>query len=68
MILSYGAFLVAFVAGLLFLIQDEQLKRKRMGLLFQRLPALGTLDHVNLVALGIGFALLTLALSLFFRR
>ena len=61
-LLSYVAFLTAFVSGALFLIQDSQLKRKHMGWLFHRLPALGTLDRVNLVSIGVGFGLLSLGL------
>ena len=59
-LLSYVAFLVGFVSGLLFLIQERQLKRKHMGVVFRRLPALGTLDRLNFLAIGIGFGLLTL--------
>ena len=61
-LLSYGAFLVAFVSGALFLIQERQVKRKRMGVLFHRLPALQTLDWINVVSIGVGFALLSLGL------
>lgn len=61
-LLSYAAFLTAFVAGILFLIQERQLKRKRMGWLFHRLPALGTLERLNYAAIGIGFVLLTVGL------
>ena len=61
-LLSYVAFLIAFVSGALFLIQDRQLKHKQMGLLFHRLPALGTLDRANFLAVGAGFALLTVGL------
>ena len=57
--LSYGAFLGAFVAGTLFLIQERQLKRKTMGVLFRRLPSLELLDRVNFLAIGAGFGLLT---------
>ena len=60
--LSYGAFLAAFVSGLLFLIQERQLKRKTMGMLFHRLPSLGLLDRVNFAAIGIGFGLLSVGL------
>ena len=35
-LISYAAFLVAFLAGLLFLVQEHQLKSKRMGWLFLR--------------------------------
>ncbi len=61
-LLGYGAFLVAFVAGVLFLIQDAQLKHKRMGVLFHRLPSLESLDRANFVAIGIGSSLLTVGL------
>ena len=67
-LVSYAAFLVAFLAGLLFLVQEYQLKSKRMGWLFHRLPALETLDRVNFTAIGGGFALLTIGLGLGFFR
>lgn len=58
-LLSYAAFLAAFISGLLFLVQERQLKRKRMGWLFHRLPSLGRLEQATMVAIGAGFALLT---------
>lgn len=58
-LLSYAAFLVAFVSGCLFLVQERQLKRKRMGLLFHRLPSLEALDRINFLAIGLGFGLLS---------
>lgn len=57
--LSYTAFAVAFVFGACFLLQERQLKRKRMGWWFHQLPALGTIDRANYLALGLGFALLS---------
>ena len=62
-LLSYVAFFVACGAGALFLIQERQIKRKRMGLLFHRLPSLDQLERVNVFAIGLGFALLTVGLS-----
>lgn len=59
---SYLAFLVAFVAGILFLIQERQLKRKTLGVLFHRLPPLETMDRINFTAIGMGFALLSVGL------
>jgi ABC-type transport system involved in cytochrome c biogenesis permease subunit len=59
-LLSYAGFLAAFVTGVLFLIQEWQLKHKRMGLLFRRLPSLGWLDRVNFVAISAGLGLLTI--------
>ena len=59
-LVSYGAFLIAFVAGGLFLLQDRQLKRKRMGWMFRQLPSLGALDRANFLAISAGFGLLTI--------
>ncbi|MBI4340865.1 MAG: cytochrome c biogenesis protein CcsA [Candidatus Omnitrophica bacterium] len=61
-LLSYVAFLVAFVSGWLFLIQERQVRRKTLGALFHRLPSLATLDRLNFRSLGFGFALLSLGL------
>lgn len=61
-LLSYVAFLIAFVAGVLFLVQERQLKRKHTGALFYQLPSLGVLDRINFLAIGIGFALLSLGM------
>lgn len=61
--LSYAAFLIASVAGALFLAQERQLKQKRMGLLFHRLPSLETLDRLNFWAVGAGFTLLSCGLA-----
>jgi ABC-type transport system involved in cytochrome c biogenesis permease subunit len=50
---------VAGVAGVLFLLEDRRLKAKR-GLGGRRpLPSLEALDRVNVVALAVGFPLLT---------
>ena len=62
-LLSYAAFLVAFVSGFLFLIQERQLKHKHMGWLFHRLPSLATLERLNDAGIGIGFALLTIGMA-----
>lgn len=65
-LLSYTAFLAAFVSGVLFLIQERQLKRKHMGMLFHWLPSLERLDRINFLAIGAGFALLSLGTALGF--
>jgi ABC-type uncharacterized transport system permease subunit len=62
-LLSYGAFLVACLAGVLFLIQERQLKGKRMGMLFHRLPSLEALDRLNFTAITFGFAFLTIGVG-----
>ena len=62
-LLSYVAFLIGLVAAMLFLVQERQLKRKRMGWWFHRLPPLEVLDRANFLAIGIGFALLTIGVA-----
>ena len=59
---SYVAFLIAFLSGWLFLIQERQLKRKTLGVLFHRLPSLDALDRINFAAIGVGFGLLTIGM------
>ena len=62
-LLSYAAFLIAFVAGVLFLVQERQLKQKHLGMLFHQLPSLNLLDRANFLAIGMGFALLSIGLA-----
>jgi cytochrome c-type biogenesis protein CcsB len=55
-------FAVAFGAGVMYLLQEKQVKRKKMGAIFRRLPSLDVLDEVNYRCLTVGFPLLTLGI------
>jgi cytochrome c-type biogenesis protein CcsB len=55
-------FAVAFVAGLMYLIQDGLLKSKRFNVLYAKLPPLDFLDHLNQQSIVMGFPLLTLGI------
>ncbi len=57
-----GAFALAAAAGVMYLIQERQLKRKRLGALFRRLPNLEVLDALNYRCLTLGFPLLTMGI------
>ena len=57
-----AVFAVAFGSGVLYLVQEKQLKKKRMGAIFRRLPSLDVLDAINYKCLTIGFPLLTLGI------
>ncbi len=59
---SYGFFSLAFVGGLMYLLQERELKTKNLGYLFQRLPSLDALDQLNSHCLSIGFGFLTLGM------
>jgi cytochrome c-type biogenesis protein CcsB len=59
-IFSYAAFVVTFVCGVMYLVQEHELKAKHFGAVFQRLPALNTCDEIGYRSLTLGFVLLTL--------
>ncbi len=59
-IFSYAAFVVTTVCGVMYLIQERELKTKHFGAAFQRLPALNTCDEIGYRSMTIGFVLLTL--------
>jgi len=58
-ILGYAALTLTFCAGVMYLIQERQLKSKHPGTLYHRLPSLSLLDELNARALALGFPLLT---------
>ena len=61
-ILAYAAFTFSFVLSILYLIQNRQIRRKKTGLLFARLPALEVIGRMNRTSVSIGLAVLALAL------
>ncbi|MBM4314684.1 MAG: c-type cytochrome biogenesis protein CcsB [Deltaproteobacteria bacterium] len=52
-------FVVASCAGLMYLIQDDMLKKKKEGSLIRLFPSLRDLDKINHLCLSWGFTLLT---------
>lgn len=60
--ISYATFTIACGTGIMYLIQQHYLKKKRLGALFQKLPSLETLDDISYRCLSIGFPLLTVAM------
>jgi cytochrome c-type biogenesis protein CcsB len=61
-LLGIVAFSVAFVAGVMYLMQDRLLKSKQFGPLSHKLPALDLLDRWNQASILAGFPLLTLGI------
>ncbi len=57
-----AAFAIASGIGVMYLLQEHYLKRKRLSGLFQRLPNLQILDEINYRLITLGFPLLTLAI------
>ena len=62
-IIACGAFLLAGVAGVMYLVLDRQLKRHTLGSLFYRLPPISQLAIANRRLVLLGFALLTLGIG-----
>ncbi len=60
--LGYAAFFLAFAAGIMYLIQENELKRKRPKAFYYRLPSLEICDDLGYRSLSIGFPLLTIGI------
>jgi ABC-type uncharacterized transport system permease subunit len=68
-LLAYGAFALACAAGVMYLIQDRQLKRHQLNTLFYSLPPITALGRTIFRLLVIGFVLLTVGIaSAFFMK
>jgi cytochrome c-type biogenesis protein CcsB len=61
-LLGNATFALAFLGGILYLVQDHQLKTKNFGFFYKRLPSLEILDALNYYCVNIGFFLFTLGI------
>ena len=61
-IMANGFLALAFCGGIMYLLQERELKKKRFGLFYTRLPSLEALDNLNNHCLAVGFPLLTLGI------
>ena len=59
---SYAAFTVAFAAAVLYLALHREIKSKRLGNIFQRLPSLDQLDHLIYTSVAAGFVALAVSM------
>lgn len=57
-----GLFAIAFLAAIMYLIQEHQIKHKQFGSFYKRLPSLATLDSINYYSLLYGFPFLTVGM------
>jgi HemX protein len=60
--IAYGAFALACIAGIMYLVQERQLKTHKLHSIFYHLPPLTTLDAATTRLLWCGFVLYTLGL------
>ena len=59
---AYAFFSLAFCGSIMYLLQERELKSKKFGYFFSRLPSLDALDQLNSHCLTIGFVFLTLGM------
>ncbi len=60
--LGEAAFTLSFVVSVVYILQEREIKKKRMGFFFTRLPPLNKLDDLNYKILTVGFPLLTIGI------
>jgi ABC-type transport system involved in cytochrome c biogenesis permease subunit len=63
-IIGYAFFTVAAILSLAYVIQDRNLNKKRLGPVFQGLPALETLDHLMYEHISVAFLVFTVSVLL----
>jgi len=61
--IAYAVFALAYCISVMYLIQEHNIKNKRLGALFKRLPSLDALDVMNERCLKLGFPLLTMGIA-----
>jgi cytochrome c-type biogenesis protein CcsB len=62
LIVGNAAFAIAFLVGILYLVQENAIKDKKRGFFFRRLPSLKLLDSMGYSCLIAGFPMLTLGI------
>ena len=61
-IVANGFLALAFCGGVMYLLLEREIKNKRFGIFYNRLPSLEALDNLNHHCLAVGFPLLTLGI------
>ena len=60
---AYAAFFVVFVASIMYLLQERELKLKKFSAIFHRLPSLTTVNDIATSSAAIGLTLLTVGIA-----
>lgn len=63
-IVGFASFALACCMGIMYLIQERQLKSRHPTSIFYRLPSLDTLDRLSYRCISIGFPILTISVML----
>lgn len=63
LIFAYAAFFIVFMASVMYLLQERELKLKTFGAIFHRLPPLSTVNQLATTSAIFGLSLLTLGIA-----
>lgn len=63
LIFAYAAFFIVFMASVMYLLQERELKLKTFSAIFHRLPALTTVNELATTAAALGLIMLTLGIA-----
>ena len=63
LIFAYAAFFIVFMASVMYLLQERELKLKTFSAIFHRLPSLSTVNELATSAAALGLTLLTLGIA-----
>src|SRR5687767_169335 len=63
LIFAYAAFFIVFMASVMYLLQERNLKLKTFSAIFHRLPSLSTVNEIATTAAVLGVTLLTLGIA-----
>jgi len=63
LLFAYAAFFVVFMASVMYLLQERELKLKTFSGIFHRLPSLSTVNELATTAAALGLTLLTVGIA-----
>jgi len=63
LLFAYAAFFIVFMASVMYLLQERELKLKTFGAIFHRLPSLTTVNQLATTSAIFGLTLLTLGIA-----
>lgn len=63
LLFAYAAFFVVFLASIMYLLQERELKLKTFSTVFHRLPSLTTVNEIATSSTAIGLTLLTVGIA-----
>ncbi|RMF68839.1 MAG: hypothetical protein D6743_02825 [Calditrichaeota bacterium] len=66
MISAYAAFAISFIASIMYIMLSSELRSKKLGIFFQRLPSLAFFDNLSNGAVNVGIVAVTLGMLLGF--